>query len=98
MSGSVRSVTSQRMRRETNESIEDLRLAAQLQLERSPYLTLGGAFALGWILGGGISPRLLALGLSMGGRYAAGVVAKQALARVAEFAREGSGGNAARRV
>ena len=77
--------------------MQDLRLAAQLQLERSPYLTLGGAFALGWILGGGISPRLLSLGLSLGGRYAASMFAKQALARFAELAREGSESAAARR-
>ena len=88
--------TRQRLKDETEQSLEDLRLACRLQLERSPYLTLGGTFAAGWILGGGISPRILAMVFRIGGRFAATMLLRQALEGVTDAALAGRSERGAR--
>jgi hypothetical protein len=78
--------THQRLKHETAETLEDLRLASRLQLEKSPYMTLAATFAAGWVLGGGISPRLLRMLFGVGSRFAATMLLRQALEEITDRA------------
>ena len=49
---------------------EELSRFTRGELERSPYFTLAATFALGFVLGGGIPPRLLAAVTALGARAA----------------------------
>lgn len=49
---------------------EELSRFTRGELERSPYLTLGATFALGFVLGGGVPPRLLVAVTALGARAA----------------------------
>jgi hypothetical protein len=62
---------------------EIVRAASELARE-SPHAALAGAFAVGFLLGGGLTPRLLAsLAMILGRRYAA-EVAREALGGVVQ--------------
>ena len=62
---------------------EIVRAAGELARE-SPHTALAGAFAVGFLLGGGLTPRLLAsLALMLGRRYAA-EAAREALGGVVQ--------------
>jgi hypothetical protein len=64
----------------------DLMRAAARFAQESPHAALAGAFAVGFLLGGGLTPRLLvSLGAFVGRRYAAQAV-REALAGAAEAA------------
>lgn len=63
--------------RATKDTARDLSLATRLQLERSPYLTLGATFGVGYVLGGGIPLRLLMLAAAFGGRMAASMALRE---------------------
>jgi hypothetical protein len=65
------------------EPAEIVRAAAELARE-NPHAALAGAFAVGFLLGGGLTPRLLAsLALIVGRRYAA-EAAREALGDVVQ--------------
>jgi hypothetical protein len=70
------------------ESLQDLRLACRLQLEGSPYLTLGSTFALGWILGGGVPFGVVRWALGMSARIATTSVVHAALKDATEVTRK----------
>jgi hypothetical protein len=57
--------------RSTRSTLDDVTLAWRLQAERSPYLSLGAAFAAGYVLGGGVPLRLVRFAAGTGARMAA---------------------------
>ncbi len=52
----------------THAAGRELAQASRVQLERSPYWTLGAAFGLGWVLGGGLPAKTFTLAAGIGGR------------------------------
>jgi ElaB/YqjD/DUF883 family membrane-anchored ribosome-binding protein len=53
--------------------------AAAENLQRAPYTTLGAAAAVGYVLGGGITPRILLAAFWLGGRTAVSALAQELL-------------------
>ncbi len=70
---------------------EELSRLTRAELERSPYLTVGATFALGFVLGGGVPPRLLVAVTALGARAAmASLMREVASGAKAGFAASGS--------
>jgi hypothetical protein len=65
--------------RSTRSTLDDITLAWRLQAERSPYLSLGAAFAAGYVLGGGVPLRLVRFAVGTGARMAATMALREAL-------------------
>lgn len=65
------------------EAVRDLDTLARDQLERRPYLVLGALFAAGYVLGGGVPPRLMGFAFGVGTRVAASALAGQIATSVA---------------
>jgi hypothetical protein len=55
----------------------DVDTLARDQLDRRPYLTLGALAAAGYVLGGGLPPRIMAFAFGVGTRLAANALAGQ---------------------
>jgi DNA-binding NtrC family response regulator len=68
---------SKQLGRATRATVDDVALAARLQLERSPYLTLGSIFAAGYVLGGGVPVRVVRFALAMGMRMGASMAFRE---------------------
>lgn len=64
----------------TRAASHELAEASRSQLRSSPYLTLGMAFGLGWILGGGIPPRAFTFAAGLGSRVALSMLLKDLVA------------------
>jgi hypothetical protein len=69
----------------TKRALGDAEKAARSGVRTRPYATLGTAFAVGWVLGGGIPVRVATLATSALGRAALGLAA----ARLAEGRTDG---------
>src|SRR5262245_13334072 len=70
---------SRELARSTRATLDDITLAWRLQAERSPYLSLGGAFAAGYVLGGGVPLRLVRFALMTGARMAATMAVREVI-------------------
>jgi len=68
--------------RATRAATGELAALSREQLERSPYGALGVAFAAGYVLGGGLPARLIAVVAGVGGRAAATMLAREFLESV----------------
>lgn len=77
-----------------HEIVEELSAAAREQLEVRPYATLGAFFALGWILGGGLTPRILRRLGSFGGRMAVSMAVQRVVRDRSDAQHEGPPGGA----
>ena len=64
--------------RSTRSTLDDVTLAWRLQAERNPYLSLGAAFAAGYVLGGGVPLRLVRFAVGTGARMAATAALREA--------------------
>jgi hypothetical protein len=69
----------QELVRSTRSTLDDITLAWRLQAERNPYLSLGAAFAAGYVLGGGVPLRLVRFAVGTGARMAATMALREAL-------------------
>lgn len=63
--------------RSSRRAFEDIDALARDQMERRPYAALGAIFAAGYILGGGLPPRLMGFAFGIGARVAAMTLAGQ---------------------
>lgn len=75
----------------TRAVIDDLATLSRQQLERNPYATLGVAFAAGYVLGGGLPARLVALAVGVSGRAAATMLARDFLEGIQDAPRSEAG-------
>lgn len=64
------------------DAVDDLERYVTEQVERQPYLTLGVAAGVGFVLGGGLRPRLTAQVLKTATRVAFGLAASNLAARL----------------
>jgi hypothetical protein len=71
---------SRELARSTRSTLSDIVLAWRLQAERNPYLSLGAAFAAGYVLGGGVPVRLVRFAVGTGARMAATMALREVLA------------------